>query len=73
MKHARPGGGTRDYRIQEQMVSCGISPVAGPVLENDRCLEFHRNLQIPMQATSSFEVKWRGRFGKDRQAAEQEF
>ena len=31
------------------MLCCGISPVAGLVLETGRCLEFHRNLQIPMK------------------------
>ena len=48
-KHVRPSEGTRERRIQEQMLSGGIGPVAGPLLENDRCLQFHRHLQIPMQ------------------------
>ena len=31
------------------MLSGGIGPVVRPLLENDRCLEFHRNLQSSMQ------------------------
>ena len=56
------------------MLSGGSSPVAGPLLENDRCLEFHRNLQVTMKATSHQLVRrpMEGSFEKDRQAAEEE-
>ena len=67
--------GLATRRIQEQMLSCGISPVAGPVLETGRCLEFHRNLQIPMKdhlPPASFARPMEKSFEKDRQAAEEE-
>ena len=43
--------GTRERRIQEQMLICGIGPVAGLLLNNDRCLEFQRHLQNTLMAT----------------------
>ena len=49
----------------------GIGPVAGPVLDNNRCLEFHRNLQIPMQGHQLVRRPMEGSFEKDRQAAKQ--
>ena len=30
MKHVKPNEGTRERRIQEQMLICGTGPVAGP-------------------------------------------
>ena len=35
---------------KEQMLSGGSGPVAGPLFANDRCLELHRNLQVPTKS-----------------------
>ena len=57
---------------KEQMLSGGIGPVAGSFLENDRCSEFHRNLQSSnAKATSSFASSMEGHcLKKIDQAAE---
>ena len=34
------------------------------LLKNDKCVECHRNLRIPLKATSSFEGQWRDRLKK---------
>ena len=58
-------------QIQGQMLSGGIGPVAGPLLENGRCLEFHRNLQIPIRGHQLVRKTTEGSFEINRQAAKE--
>ena len=52
-----------------------VAPVQSrdPLLENDRCLEFHRNLQIPLKDHQAKRKPTKGSFKRGRQAAEEEF